>query len=194
MDIRKIIIMFMLYSVIGWISEMIYCYIYDRSFTNRGFLCGPLCPIYACGALFIVFTLSNFKYNPVIIFFLGMIGCSIIEYLTSFLMEKLFNAKWWDYSNYKYNIKGRICLLNSIIFGIGSVIIIYLIQPMVELFLHKLNNIQLTVLSISFVFYFIIDYVLSFYMSFKYRLIKSKKDYEEDDILIINYFQNKKIY
>ena len=194
MDIRKIIIMLILYSVIGWISEMIYCYIYDKSFTNRGFLCGPLCPIYGFGSLFIVFLLSKFKYNPLLIFILGMIGCTIIEYITSYLMEKLFDSKWWDYSNYKYNIKGRICLLNSLIFGIGSIIIIYIIQPMVDMFINQLSEIDLLVLSISFGVYFIIDYFLSFYMSFKYRLVKNKINKKEDEILLINYFKNKKIY
>ena len=122
MDIRKIIIMFGIYSIIGWIGEVIYCYIYDKKFTNRGFLFGPFCPIYAFGALFIIFMLSKYKSNPFLIFSFGLIGCSIIEFITSFIMEKIFNSKWWDYSKYKFHISGRICLINNLIFGIGSII------------------------------------------------------------------------
>lgn len=193
MEIRKIIIMFGIYSIIGWIGEVIYCYIYDKKFTNRGFLFGPFCPIYAFGALFIVFMLSKYKNNPFLIFSFGLIGCSIIEFTTSFLMEKIFNAKWWDYSKYNFHISGRICLINSLIFGIGSIIIIYLIQPMIDSIIESFDFIHLNILSTVFIIYFIIDYILSFYFSLKFKILKNKKNIKNKDEKILNYFKQKNI-
>ena len=190
MDVRKIIIMFILYSIIGWIGEMIYCYIYDRSFVNRGFLNGPVCPIYGCGALFIVFMVKQYQNNILLVFLFGLIGCSVLEYITSYLMEKVFHAKWWDYSKHKFNINGRVCLLNSIIFGIGSVIIIYLIQPMVMLFINGFHDLELTILAISLLVYFVFDYLFSFIITLKYKNIRDKKEEVKDEFLY-QYFNNK---
>lgn len=190
MDVRKIIIMFILYSIIGWIGEMIYCYIYDRSFVNRGFLNGPVCPIYGCGALFIVFMVKQYQNNILLVFLFGLIGCSVLEYITSYLMEKVFHAKWWDYSKHKFNINGRVCLLNSIIFGIGSVIIIYLIQPMVMLFINGFDDLELTILAISLLVYFVFDYLFSFIITLKYKNIRDKKEEVKDEFLY-QYFNNK---
>ncbi len=183
----EIIIIFILYSLIGWIGEMIYCYIYDKSFVNRGFLCGPICPIYGVGALFIIFCLDGVKDNIFLVFILGLIGCSVLEYITGYLMEKLFMAKWWDYSDHRFNIKGRVCLLNSIIFGIGSVIIIYLIHPLVMLFVNGLSKVEVVVLGVSLIIYFVFDYVFSFLMTLKYKRINSNN--EE----FLNDYFNKKI-
>ncbi len=131
------ILFFFFYSVIGWIAEVIYCYIKDKKFTNRGFLFGPICPIYGTGALSMLITLSwckdirigNFLIGPVLVFFIGVVVCDIVEYLTSFLMEKLFHARWWDYSKKKFNLHGRICLEHSTYWGIFSVALIYLVHP-----------------------------------------------------------------
>ncbi len=131
------ILFFFFYSIIGWIAEVIYCYIKDKKFTNRGFLFGPLCPIYGTGALSMLLTLSwckdirigNFLIGPVLVFFIGVVVCDIVEYLTSYLMEKLFHARWWDYSKKKFNLHGRICLEHSTYWGIFSIALIYLVHP-----------------------------------------------------------------
>lgn len=131
------ILFFFFYSVIGWISEVIYCYIKDKKFTNRGFLFGPVCPIYGTGALSMLITLSwckdihigKFYIGPLMVLLIGVVVCDIVEYLTSFLMEKLFHARWWDYSKKKFNLHGRICLEHSCYWGIFSVLLIYLVHP-----------------------------------------------------------------
>ncbi len=131
------ILFFFFYSIIGWISEVIYCYIKDKKFTNRGFLFGPLCPIYGTGALSMLITLSwckdiwfgKFYAGPLMVLLIGVVVCDVVEYLTSFLMEKLFHARWWDYSKKKFNLHGRICLEHSCYWGIFSVLLIYLIHP-----------------------------------------------------------------
>ena len=131
------ILFFFFYSVIGWISEVIYCYIKDKKFTNRGFLFGPLCPIYGTGAVSMLLTLTwckdiwfgKFYAGPLMVLLIGVVVCDVVEYLTSFLMEKLFHARWWDYSKKKFNLHGRICLEHSTYWGIFSVLLIYLIHP-----------------------------------------------------------------
>lgn len=118
-----------IYSVLGWICEVIYCRIVHGNWTNRGFLYGPYCPIYGFGALFIILLLSPFVSNPILVFLLSILVTTTLEYITSFLMEKIFNAKWWDYSNEFLNINGRVCLATAIPFGILGVLVMYFIHP-----------------------------------------------------------------
>ena len=130
---------FFIYSVIGWLLEVIYCKIIDGKFYNRGFLNGPYCPIYGFGAISIILLLQRFEYNPILIFVFGLLLTSILEYITSFLMEKIFNAKWWDYSKEKFNIYGRVCLKNSIMFGLLALILIYGLNPLITKFVDLFN-------------------------------------------------------
>ncbi len=132
------VLFFFFYSLVGWISEVIYCYIKDKKFTNRGFLYGPLCPIYGTGALSMLICLTWCKdirvggilIGPLLVLIIGVVVCDIVEYLTSYLMEKLFNARWWDYSKKKLNLHGRICFEHSCYWGVFSVLLIYLIHPL----------------------------------------------------------------
>ena len=121
----------MIYSVIGWVYESTICSIGQRKLINRGFLNGPYCPIYGTGAVLVLLVLGRIQ-NPVLLFFAGAVLTCSVEYLTSWLMEKLFHARWWDYSHYRFNIQGRICLLGAIVFGFGGVLIIDVVQPQVE--------------------------------------------------------------
>ncbi|MDE5587247.1 MAG: putative ABC transporter permease, partial [Bacilli bacterium] len=84
----------------GWFLECIFCTIDDKKLVyDRGFLLGPYCPIYGCGALYMYFFLDKYQSDPLALFIMAMVGTSILEYVTSFLMEKIFRARWWDYSN-----------------------------------------------------------------------------------------------
>lgn len=159
MSFEALFMYFFIYSVLGWICEMIYCGIYSKKITNRGFLSGPYCPIYGTGGLIIVLFLTPFIKHPFLVFILGMIFTSVLEYITSFLMEKAFNAKWWDYSHYRFNIHGRVCLLNSTLFGIGSLVIVYFINPYVEKFINKIPAQILNPVSIFLMFVITIDFI-----------------------------------
>jgi len=132
---------FVIYSFLGWICETTYCAIIDKKYVNRGFLKGPFCPIYGVGALIVIILLTPIADNIILLFLSGMIFPSILEYITGFLLEQLFNLKWWDYSNYKFNIQGRVCLLNSILFGVLSVITIEFINPIIT---KLINNMPLS--------------------------------------------------
>jgi uncharacterized membrane protein len=117
-----------LYSIAGWVYETILCSIQERKFVNRGFLNGPYCPIYGFGAILDILLIGWIS-NPVALFFVGMLVTCTLEYFTSWLLEVLFHAKWWDYSYMKFNIKGRVSLLGALIFGTFSVVLIKFIHP-----------------------------------------------------------------
>lgn len=144
-------IFFFIYSVLGWIVETVYCRMLDGRWTNRGFLFGPYCPIYGCGALIIIAFLNNFIDSPIKVFFLGMIFTSALEYVTSFLMEKIFNAKWWDYSNRKFNINGRVCLLNSLEFAVLGIALTYFIHPLLSTFVLSIPIELLQLISLALI-------------------------------------------
>jgi len=131
-NLSLLFIYFLLYAIIGWSCEVVYCSIPQKKFINRGFLNGPYCPIYGVGAVVVVMFLSPFVYFPPLLFLMGVLITSALEYTTSWGMEKLFHAKWWDYSTHKFNINGRICLLNSLLFGAMCMILMYLIHPLVQ--------------------------------------------------------------
>ncbi|MBO8436673.1 MAG: hypothetical protein IAA97_06815 [Spirochaetes bacterium] len=126
------ILSFFIYSVLGYISEVIYCSIPQRRFVNRGFLYGPYLPIYGFGSLIVTVLLDPLGEYPVAVFVLAFILTSCLEYFTSWLLEKLFSVKLWDYSKHKVNINGRVCLLNSTLFGIMGLCCEYLVQPFVD--------------------------------------------------------------
>lgn len=147
-SIKELFILFMIYSFIGWSMEMIDNTIMDKKVVNRGFLIGPYCPIYGCGALLMIILLERYIEEPITLFFMSMIIFSILEYTTSFIMEKLFKARWWDYSNRKFNINGRVCLETMIPFGFAGMIAMYIVNP---IFIRGLQRIPEIILKVSFI-------------------------------------------
>ena len=138
--LSKIFINFLVYSFMGYIMEIIICSIKYKKLVNRGFLFGPICPIYGVGALLICWGLGRYESNPVLVFVLGMIITSTVEYYTSYIFEKIFHNKWWDYSDRPDNINGRICLGNCLGFGVGSILIIFVFQPTILYFMSFIHD------------------------------------------------------
>lgn len=134
------ILYFFIYSFLGWICESIYCSCLQKKLVNRGFLNGPICPVYGVGALIVITGLWSYRDNIVAVFVLGFILTSVLEYITATVLEKLFHAKWWDYSNYKFNIHGKVCLLNSTMFGFLSLFVIEVLHPTVIDVLSRINS------------------------------------------------------
>lgn len=152
---------FVTYAFMGWCLETIYATFKKGKFVNRGFLNGPFCPIYGFGVLTLIIFLYPLRDNIIVLFLGSIILTSILEYITGFLLEKFFHATWWDYSENKFNIKGRICLRFSIYWGIFSVIVLKIIHPHVNnlvLFIPKRLGIILSFILIS---YFIADIVIT---------------------------------
>ena len=160
--IYKYFLLFFIYSILGWIVESIYSSILEKKLVDRGFLIGPYCPIYGTGAIIGILYLTQYKSNPLTVFILGIVISCIIEYVTSYLMEKLFKARWWDYSNYKYNLNGRICGRNALLFGICSLLIIFITEPPIELIVSRLNNHNLQLISIVSFIIFLTDIIISY--------------------------------
>ncbi len=130
--LAALFLLFMIYSFIGWCGEMIYCSIGQRRLCEkRGFLNGTICPIYGHGALLVLWALHGGCENPLLTFFFGMLLTTAVEYVTSYAMEKLFHMRWWDYSKHKFQINGRVCLLNSTLFGLACVLLCHVAHPRV---------------------------------------------------------------
>lgn len=133
---------FFFYSFIGWFFESCYCSIRPKKWVNRGFLRGPICPIYGTGGLVMMVCLlplrhitKNLYLNELLIFIAGAVLCDIVEFMTSYIMEKLFNARWWDYSNKKFNIQGRICLTHTFYWGTCSCLFVFILEPIMNLYI-----------------------------------------------------------
>ena len=159
----------MLYSIFGWLLEVFGKFIEKHKFVDRGFLIGPYCPIYGYGALSMTFLLNKYNDDILVLFVMSMFICSLLEYLTSYFMEKIFNARWWDYSNYKININGRVCLTNTIIFGFLGILVIKVINPFFFAILNKININILYYISYKLFIIFVVDNILSLYIINKFR-------------------------
>lgn len=127
-------LMFFLYCLAGWVWESIYMSILEKQLLNRGFLNGPYIPIYGFAGLVVHFGLGRFygplmSVNTIKIYFIGLICATSIEYVTSILLEKIFKAQWWDYTIYKFNFQGRICLIASLFWGLVSVVFVQIVNP-----------------------------------------------------------------
>ena len=117
-EIESTILLFFACACLGWVMEVICQLVQLRRFINRGFLLGPYCPIYGFGAVLICRLLSRFSGDPLAVFALALIVCGTLEYITSYAMEKLFHARWWDYSQKPFNLNGRVCAGTLIPFGL----------------------------------------------------------------------------
>ena len=123
---------FIVYSFAGWLLESIYKSICTKKFVNSGFLIGPYCPIYGFGAIIMLLTLSFLKEKPVLLFLASLFILSFWEYLVGLFLEKVFKTKYWDYSDIKFNIQGRVCLKNSIYWGLLGLMFIEILHPFIE--------------------------------------------------------------
>lgn len=160
-EIIKIITYFFLYSFLGWAMESIYISFLQRKVINTGFLHGPFCPIYGFGAVVLYVLLIKLKGNVIAIFCTGFLVLSIWEYFVGFLLEKIFKTKYWDYSKNKFNINGRVCLLNSIYWGFLSVFFIEIWNPLVEVQIQKVSMDVILYIDIILCAYLILDMIVS---------------------------------
>ena len=164
----ELFLLYIAYSTLGWCGEMLYCSIPKGHICEkRGFLNGFLCPIYGHGALLVLYCLHGGFKNRVLTFIFGAIVTSVLEYFTSWVMEKLFHMRWWDYSHYKFQINGRVCLLNSACFGLASVLLCHVVQPWLWAHITGLGA-AITVPLASFIFgIYLMDTILSFRSAFQ---------------------------
>ncbi|HAB66493.1 MAG TPA: hypothetical protein DCE23_03900 [Firmicutes bacterium] len=180
--ISTLFLLFIIYSFCGWVMEVIVALFCERKLINRGFLIGPLCPIYGVGVTLFNLLLSRYTDDPVVLFVMAVLICSILEYFTGYIMEKLFKARWWDYSDKKFNVNGRICLDNLVAFGILGLIVMYILNPFFISIINKLPNIAIYIICIIILIVFITDIIISFKIisGFKNVAKSMKKDNTEE--------------
>ena len=148
MYIENIYLLFWIYSILGWCMETIKVSIDNKKFINRGFFLGPYCPIYGTGGILLL-SLNKYRMEPIIVFILSIVICSIVEYLTSYILELIYRVRWWDYSNRLFNINGRICLFNAICFGLLGMLMVCFLNPYFLMILDNFNyNIKLIIIII----------------------------------------------
>ena len=160
-DVKVYFLLFMIYAILGWIMEVTCKLVQYKRFINRGFLIGPYCPIYGYGALLITILLKRYTSDPIVLFVMAIVVCGTLEYLTSYFMEKIYKARWWDYSTKKFNINGRVCLETVIPFGILGLLIMYILNPFFIGKIEAIPPIILNVLSGILLIIYICDNIIS---------------------------------
>jgi uncharacterized membrane protein len=130
---------FIIYSVLGWCMETVYCSTLERRFVPRGFLFGPMCPIYGVGVLMMICWFQPFMGNPVIFYLMATVCMSAWEYFIGWFLETTTHIKYWDYSMYKYNLKGRICLWVCLTWGVLSYAVLYFIHPRIAALVERIE-------------------------------------------------------
>lgn len=138
MDLYTLVFLFFIYSVLGWIAEVVFVLLKQGQLVNRGFLKGPLCPIYGFGMITIIICLSPIKEHLVLLFIGSALLTTALELITGFVLEKIFHTKWWDYSDLHFNFKGYICLSFSLRWGLAGVFILDIVQPLIMKLIQKI--------------------------------------------------------
>ena len=177
----QLFLLFMMYSSIGWLIEIIPKSFKTKRFINRGFLIGPYLPVYGSGAVIMTICLSSLSSNPVLLFVLSLLICGVLEYITSYLMEKLFKARWWDYSTKPLNLNGRVWIGNAILFGLGGVVVVKFINPILFKYVNNINENILSIIAIILFIIFIIDLIVSYNIinNFKKEIVFKLEDSSE---------------
>ncbi len=183
---------FIIYAFLGWLMEVICKLVEKHKFINRGFLVGPICPIYGYGVLFIVLLIGRSKGDILAVFLKSILVCSVLEYLTSYFMERLFNARWWDYSRRKFNLNGRICLETMLPFGLLGVFVIYILHPLISSIVLKLNSHVIIISAVSLFIIYIFDNIFSYFIMnrIKHEINDTDKDNTEAIKVYINSWLN----
>ena len=179
--VSMFIVIFFLFSVAGWCMEVTLKFIQYRRFINRGFLIGPYCPIYGWGAVAVTLIVGGLLARRGTVgetFLAGMVVCGALEYFTSWYMEKLFHARWWDYSTKPMNLHGRIWIGNLLLFGAASVVIVKGIVPFLLRALGKLPALTVELMAGGIVVLMLLDNIVSHYLM---NVVKQQIDTQEGD-------------
>lgn len=157
----KYLWLFLIGSFVGYIYEIIFFLVDDHVLVNRGFLYGPYLPVYGFGAIILAFLLKRFKKNPLVVFLLAMLITGVLEYFTGCLLWNIYHKTWWDYTGLFLNIDGYVCLRSVLSFGIGGLLLIYLVEPFTCKFLAGSGKKKLCVISILLIIVIILDLVFT---------------------------------
>ena len=163
----KTIYWFFLFGCIGWCVEVVYAAVKEHKLVNRGFLCGPICPIYGFGMVGLVYSVQliplpdSGSMSAVSIFFIGMVLTTAIELVGGWVLYKLYHIRWWDYSKMKYNLGGYICPQFSLLWGLGSVLMIKVVHPLLARGSNPMPFRVMLILDIVLLIIFVVDVIVS---------------------------------
>ena len=158
--------MFLIYSFLGWCAEVVFVALDTKQFDNRGFLRGPVCPIYGVGITLILFCLKPFTENWIVLFIISVIFTTVLELVVGIFLKKCFHHEWWNYSQFRFNFRGYICLRFSLLWGVGCLFVVKLLHPAVAFFIHNCpRNIGLPLIWLFSVIFIIYVVVTLFYLS-----------------------------
>lgn len=179
------IFIFFIFSVIGWLIEVGLKFIELHRFVNRGFFVGPYCPIYGLGSLLILITtngLDKYEHSFSLVFLTSVFVCGLVEYLVSYFLEKIYHARWWDYTNRPMNLNGRIWVGNLILFGIGGLLIVEIFNPMFMSLFYKFDLVYREYFALFIIILMFSDYMISYFVMnlIKINIEQSNADNTED--------------
>ena len=183
MKFLEIYLLFWIFSTFGWIMEIIVCSIDEKKLVNRGFLLGPYCPIYGFGGVSMLI-LYSYRNDPLVCFILALVMCSVLEYITGYLMEKIYKVRFWDYSKEPFNLNGRVCLRNAIAFGFLGMLCTSYIYPLMFNILGKMNYALLIVLCILTFIITTCDIIISCNVmnKIKKKITKNLSEWKNKDV------------
>ena len=152
---------FFVYAFLGWCTEVSFAALTSGRFVNRGFLNGPVCPIYGVGVVIVLFFLEPLRSNTFLLFLGSVLLTSLLEWLTGFVLEKIFHQRWWDYSGYFLNLNGRICAEGLLVFGLGGLAIVYVLAPILDNQVRRIPGKALVPVSLALAAVFVGDLAYS---------------------------------
>ena len=170
-SVGLLLCIFFTYSFLGYVTEVLSVFNSQHSFVfSRGYLIGPYIPIFGIGSILMSYVLAPYKNDLVALFVLCLTVCCLLEYFTSLVMEKIFKLRWWDYSQKKFNINGRVCLEYGIMFGFGGIVIVKFVHPLLVDILLSLPSLFVITFGFTVGFIMLIDFVISTYTLFQLKL------------------------
>lgn len=177
---------FYIYCFFGWIIESTYVSVCTGNWVNRGFMRGPVIPIYGTGAVIVLFAVIPFRTSPILVFIVGTVAASILEFVTGFVMERIYKVRYWDYSDKPFNLCGYICLFNSLCWGVLSILLIYLVHSWIEKGVLFLNDMVLLSIDSGISSLFIVDLFNSSTTAVELKRMLSNSQKLKDDLMNIH--------
>ena len=185
-SILQWMLFFYIYCFFGWIIESTYVSVCTGNWVNRGFMRGPVIPIYGTGAIIILFAVMPFRTSPILVFIIGTIAASVLEFVTGFVMERIYKVRYWDYSDKPFNLCGYICLFNSLCWGVLSILLIYLVHSWVEKGVLFLNDMVLLSIDSGISSLFIVDLFNSSTTAVELKKMLANSQKLKDDLMNVH--------
>ncbi len=170
-----IFITFIIYSFLGYIIEVLDILRREKRLViSRGFFIGPYLPIYGFGSLLMLLFLTRYQDELITLFIMSSFVCTLLEYLTSLILEKIFKLRWWDYYDRKHNLDGRVCLENAILFGFGGIVVVDIVNPLIIKLLLLFSKHFIIIIATILLILFLTDLVVSIFILIHLEINVSK--------------------